>query len=350
MNDLDDTLKKHPILPARTLPSDFNQNVLAGIEGKGRTSWIGKMLQRLRTKLGLSILGAALLIGGSAAANTILSGEAPSVNRAAGVVVLRPTPRITALPSKQLPDGDSVVGFATQDCESTLPYVEQQTTITKARQNIYFDLPQNSPLGETQLYSTLQAECEENISDSALYGIYKSLPSTEQGQLNMSQSYVVSAVSDNSITVSLDPHYSSVPPGFDIQNQTYTRFATNFVVYDQSAKSSFSAIHAGDDVKMITQYSFSLTPQEVQALPPGSMADSDPRNQIVEAIMKTPPLTGDPDMLYTATSYNVLAGNGISQLVSCNTNSTGFCELIPCMRSDSATTCLVEPKTPKPIR
>jgi hypothetical protein len=328
MNDLDKTLKAQTFLPKRPLRDDFTQKVLATIHETKHVPWTRKLLQWLHTKLGLTILTGLLLIGSTAAAsNAILSGGTATIRQNTGVVVQRPVPIATQILEKQLPNGDRLVGYTTKNCQGAGMHVgatPNETMLTKSPENMYYDVPKGSPLTNDQLRSTLLAECEENISNNIFFGIDKALPRGRQGEI--SEDYTVTAITAQSVTVKPDTHYKEDPAYTPVpmpQSLTYTRFDPNLVVYDQSIKRSYSAIHVGDDVLLVTKYVFDPT---VPPPPVDENSLDDTRYEVVEAVMKVPVLVGNPELFYTASGpYNTVNGLTAYRDVPCTTNSSGFC-------------------------
>ena len=337
MNDLDKTLKTQTLIPKRTLRIDFTQGVLKSIQEKKDARWPTRLFQKLRTKLGFTILTGILLIGGTAAASSLLSGNDVPITRPTGVVIKRPIPQVTQILTQPLPNGNHLVGFATQNCQSdpmntgNLNAAPNQTMLTQQKENMYYDVPKTSPLTNDQLRSTLLAQCEENISFKVMSDLNKSLPVDKQGAV--SEAYVVTAISAHSLTVSPDPNYKEDPAYTPMpmpQSLTFTRFDSDLTVYNQTTKSSFKALHVGDDIKMINKQNYpQLTKEQIKQLPPNYQGWEDGKNYVVEVILKTPPLTGNPELFFTGFGpWNVVNGLHVYRDIPCTTDPTGFCRAV----------------------
>jgi len=254
------------------------------------------LAQKLHTRLGFGMAVGTLLLGGTAAA-----------------ITLWPAPTVTQTALKPLPSGNHIVGYDTQNCNyfGTLDGTPPKTTDEK----VYYEVRQGSTLTDAQLQSGLQGVCEENISNNAISAVEKSLPVDRQG--DSTDAFTITAISTNSITVSLDPHYTlplfASPSSVTKPNQVYTRFDSNLEVYDESTRSSFSDLKVGDTIKMILKDT-SGQPASLTYQPANH-----PENQLTEAIVKIPALTADPSDFYKGIATEFVRVN------PCTGSPTGFC-------------------------
>lgn len=261
------------------------------IQESDQQSWTTKITQRLHTKLGFGVAIGALLLGGTAAALT-----------------LWPTPSVTQTTIKDLPSGNHIVSYDTKNCNyfGKLDGIQPKTSDEK----VYYEVREGSKMTDSQLQASLQGVCEENISNNAISAVEKSLPINKRG--DSTAAYTITAISSNSITISLDPHYNAANY-VTKPNQTYTRFDSGLVVYNESAKGSFANLKAGDTIKMITKNTSGKGDSQ------GYEPSNHPEDQIVEAIVKIPALTADPTAFDTGVAREFVRAD------PCTTSPTGFC-------------------------
>ncbi len=261
------------------------------IQKKQPQSWKDRTLQKLHTKLGFGMTVGTLLLGGTAAA-----------------ITLWPSPTVTQTALRPLPSGNRIVSYDTQNCHffDGLDGNPPKTIDEK----VYYEVREGSKLTDTQLQSSLQGVCEENISNNAISAVEKSLPTEKQG--NSTEAYTITGISAGSITVSLDSHYDSAMR-VTKPNQVYARFDGNLVVYNEGTKSSFNDLKIGDTIKMILK--------DTSGLPdsPTYEPSNHPENQIVEAIIKIPALTADPSDFYKGIASEFV------RVDPCASSPTGFC-------------------------
>ncbi|HSX07137.1 MAG TPA: hypothetical protein VLG92_05455 [Candidatus Saccharimonadia bacterium] len=293
MNDLDSILQKQKLTPQQLLPNNFTEGVLMGIKKNKPANWTDKLAARLHTKLGIGVISGALLLSGTAAA-----------------LVLWPTPSVNKTALKPLPSGNHIIGYDAKNCDYFGTAEGNQPT--QMDEKVYYEVRANSKLTDTQLQTSLQGVCEENLSNDAIGVVEKSLPKGRQG--DSSPAYTITGISADSIMVSLDSHYATT--NFVTKpNQTYHRFDSSLVVYDESNPGSFSDLKVGDTVKMITKDT--STPP----LSPTYEPANHPENQIVEAIVKIPALTADPSDFYKGVATDFV------RVEPCTTSPSGFCRM-----------------------
>jgi len=263
-----------------------------GIKQHKPAHWTDTFTRQLRTKLGLGIVSGALLIGGTAAA-----------------FAFWPTPTVTKTTLKPLPSGNHIIGYDTANCDYFAG--AKGTQAATVNEKVYYEVRAGSTMTDAQLQSSLQGVCEENMSNEAVSVVEHSLPKDRQG--NSSEAYTVTAISANSITVSLDSHYSDNT--ITKPNQTYTHFDSNLVVYNESTPSNFGALKVGDTIKMVTK---DTTGRQAS---PSYEPTNHPENQMVEAIVKTPALTADPSDFYKGLAKDFV------RVEPCTSNASGYCEV-----------------------
>lgn len=301
MKDIDAILSKHSLKPKRPLRADFTQIVAADIQSQQPSLW-----QRVRstlpgglfTKAGAASLAGFVLLSGTVAA-----------------ITLWPRPEVTPIMMQPLTNGNRIVGYDAQNCNyfSSLDGSELKPTNEK----LYYEVRKDSPLTDDQIRDSLRAVCEENISGNAVSAIVKKLPKDLPGMLSTS-THTIDAITGDSITVSPDVHYSSRVHPFTIAAQphvTYTHFAENLQVYNQSSKAAFGDLKAGDSIKMIVQDTSgesTETPEDYKPL-------DHPDTITVLAIVKVPPLSGDPNLFYGA------IGGYLTRLEPCDSSPVGLC-------------------------
>lgn len=298
MKNLETLLKNQQPEPSRELAADFTDRVLAQLTDApaphGFKALLLTLKAKLHTKIGIVTVTGIVLAGGTAAALSVW-----------------PTPSVTQLPlqTSSLPSGNHIVGYDAQNCDyfSSLNGAAPKYTSEK----IYYEIRQGSKLTDQQLQTALQGVCEENISNNQVSVVVKLLPKNLPNSFS-SGALTVNAISANSITVTQDKHYNpALMP--DTATVTYTHFATDVLVYNESERAAYSDIKAGDTVKLVLQdNSGQNTTRDYRP-------DSQPDKVTVWAIIKIPALTADPTLFYTS------VGSDIVRLDPCKTSPTGFC-------------------------
>lgn len=302
MKDIDTVLSKHPPKPKRPLSTDFTQVVAAHV-----VSEKPNLLQKLRsvlpgrlfTKAGAASLAAVVLLSGTVAA-----------------ITLWPQPEVTPTIKQQLPNGNRIVGYDARDCNyfTSLDGSELKPTSEK----LYYEIRQDSSLTDDQLRDSLRALCEENISGNAVSAIVKTLPQDLPGMFSTS-AHTIDAITEDSITLSPDENYKDVRAAPWVlvaqPSTTYAHFADDLRVYNQGSKAAFSDLKAGDSVKLIMQDTSGRSTETANGYNPLNS----PETITVLAIVKVPPLSGDPHAFYQA------AGSDLVRLEPCDSSPTGFC-------------------------
>jgi len=300
MKDVDDMLSQHTPKPTRALKSNFTETIMTELKQHPRRSFASRFSARLRARhvspVAFGVVGSFLLVGGAAAA-----------------IALWPQVSVTPTVHQELPSGNHIVGYDTQNCN----YFDQLKgdPIKATHNQVYYEIRAGAKLTDQQWQDALQGICEENMSNAQISEIMKDF-SAKPGTLS-TNAYTIDAITPTSLTISPDSHYdssvSSTKP-----HQTYTNFASSLVVYNQSNKAQYSDLHVGDSIKLIIQ---DTSPQHgAQANGPSDYNTMNhPENVKVLAIDKIPALTGSPDVFYLA------VGTDVVRLDKCSTSSTGFC-------------------------
>lgn len=246
---------------------------------------------RLHTKLGLFTITGTVLLGGTAAA-----------------IALWPQPKVTPTTHTALPSGNHIVGYDAQNCNY---YSQAKSVGETTHDTVYYEIRQGSKLTDEQLRSSLQAVCEENISNQAMTKLAGLLSKDAPG-ISSTSVFLVKSVVPGSLTVTLDGHYDTaqmitVPGG-----QTFTNFSDKLIVRNESAAAAYSDIHVGDTVKLLLQDTDGKSTETWAS-------QTRPTTMKVLAIVKVPALTGDPTSFYTA------VGTDLVRVDTCKTSPSGFC-------------------------
>lgn len=232
------------------------------------------------------------------------------VGSTAAAVALWPTPKVTQTTDVPLPSGNHIVGYDTHNCNY---FAELKSPVnTPTHDVVYYEIRKGANLTDQQLESSLQAVCEENLSNNAIGTIAHQIPKVAPG-VQSSLNYIVKAISAHSITVALDPHYSAVQAP-SRANVTFTNFADNLLVYDESSKMSYSDLKVGNSIVLVI--ATTLKPRPNTSYSPFTTPSAD----TIYGIMAVPPLTGDPNLFYTAVAKDLVRAN------RCKSNPNGFCE------------------------
>jgi hypothetical protein len=234
-----------------------------------------------------------------------------AIGSTATAIALWPTPKINQTTDLPLPSGNRVVGYDEQNCD----YLGELKGPTDApgHHTAYYEIRKGSRLTDQQLESSLLAVCQEDLSNNAVSTIIHQVPKDTPGIMS-SSNYIIKAINDSSITVALDPHYSAVAMQTSRANITFTNFATNLLVYDEDSKIQYGNLKVGDSVVMVI--SSTATPKPNTAYNPFTDSNAD----TVYGIMVVPPLTGDPDVFYTAVATDLV------RVDPCKSDPNGFCK------------------------
>ncbi|HSX30841.1 MAG TPA: hypothetical protein VLE99_02900 [Candidatus Saccharimonadales bacterium] len=300
MKHPDTLLVQHQPTPTRPLKNNFTQTIVSELnarpEAAGAYTKLSRLRSRLLTRAGLLTLGGSLLLAGGTAM----------------AVVLWPTPSVTTTTRQELPSGNHIVGYDLKNCD----YFDKLNgaTPTNTDDKVYYEVRQDSNLTDDQLQNALQGMCEEHVDGTALSPIMQHLSSTLAHGDFSTEVLTVNAITKDGITVSLDSHYA--PTSSQVKpDLTYTQFSHELLVYDQTAKTTYDSLHLGDSVMMVLHQN-----SNPQGVAPGYyVAENDPSNITILAIVKVPPLTADPSTIYG------LFGGDIVRLDPCTTSPTGFC-------------------------
>jgi len=298
MKNLENLLFKHTPKPTRQLSSNFTHNVIAEIKSRQKQSRLDSLATALRlpafSKIGVALFAGVILVSGTAVA-----------------IALWPKPTVTPTITKSLPSGNHIVGVDAENCQyfKALDGTATQPTSDK----LYYEVRQGSKLTDQQIIDTVQGVCEENISNNAVSAIVKQLPKNVPGMLS-TEAYTISAISKNSITVTLDSHYNSALYTTK-PNLTYTHFSTNLLTYNENSKVTYSNFKVGDTIKMVVQDTSGKSSEAQDNYNPLNH----PETITVLAIIKIPALTADPSTFYTA------VGKDIVRVESCANSPSGYC-------------------------
>lgn len=307
MKNIESMLKQKAPKPNRSLNVNFTENVMNTIKKDKRPSRTSELLTAMRRRrvigIPMTAFAGLVLVGGTAAA-----------------IALWPTPKVTPTITKTLPNGNRIVGVNATDCQyfSSLDGTANKPT----NENIYYEVRKDSKLTDEQIRSMVQGICEENVSNNAISAIIKQLGvSSETRGIQSTEAFVVNAIDDKNITVSMDPHYNhalfTTKP-----NLTYTRFSNKLIVKDGNVKASYKDLKVGDTVKMVVQdMSGKSTETEENHNPLNH-----PENIVILAILKIPALTADPGSFYEDIGKNMV------RLEPCNTDLSGFCRAYEFLR------------------
>jgi len=292
--------------PNRQLSANFTNQIVRHLDARPQEHVVGRrgraMLHWLRRRVGLLSLSGLLLIGGTAAAMT-----------------LWPTPSVQqTLSDAPLPSGNRIVGYNTQNCDYFGNASQNKPTNTS--ENVYYEVRKGSHLTDQQLESSLQAVCEENVSNDAVTKLTKQI-NTADGNHRWgfsTDALTVKGITATTLTAHVDAAYG---PAIQQANHdvTYYQFAKNLRVYNEDTPMAFGDLKVGDDVKMLLDHTRGASGY-MQREPDGGQPESDPSHLVVYAIVKVPPLTGDPSLFYSAVATDLV------RLDKCTTNPSGFCE------------------------
>lgn len=302
MKDIDALLSKHTPNPKRPLRDAFTKTVIAEIKSGPQlpiTAWdkvLAMFRHRLLTKAGIASLAGVVLVSGTVAA-----------------IALWPKPSVTPIVAKQLPSGNHIVGYDEQNCN----YFDELHggAIAPTNDKVYYEVRRGSSLTDQQLQADLQAMCETNLSDEEVSTIIKQNHLTIPGMMS-TDDYIVQDISRESITVKLDPHYNRAnlvaTAGLP---ETYTHFASNLIVQNESNKATYSDLKVGDEITMVVQDTSGKSTETSRNYDPLAH----PNTIKILAIVKVPPLTGDP------LAFDTLVGTTLVRVDKCTTSPTGFC-------------------------
>lgn len=299
MKNLDDLLTEHAPKPKRPLSINFTESVQEGMKQEKQSLW-QTMADGLHvswlSRTGAAALVVGVFIGGSVAAFS-----------------LWPRPSVSPTITTTTPSGNRIVGFSTENC-LYFQALDGSKTEFKS-ENLYYEVHKNSKLTDAQIQAALQGVCEENVSNNAVSALVKKLPQNLPG-MQSTVAYTITAISDQSISVSLDPHYDAklytLKP-----NTTYTNFAKDLQVYNQDLLAKYKDLAVGDTIKMVVQDTSGKSSEASD----NYNALNHPETITILGIIKIPALTGDPSGLYSA------VGTDIVRLEPCSDSATGFCRV-----------------------
>jgi len=323
MTNIEDMFKTQTPKPNRELSSTFTDQIVNHItvypQEYPQNQYLRRVMRWVRRNVGIVSLLGLLLVGGTAAAAvTTLRTVSPT-----------PKPQQTPLPNvnqtvtKQLSDGNRVVGYNLQSCHffSSPTYVDTQPS-----ENIFYEVKQGSTLTNEQLQASLEGVCESMVNSDNMSAISKAFqheditPYDGFSTLNM----VVENITPTSITVRIDPAYTVVPIAEqDKLGLTYTQFYQGLKVYNENTPITYSDIKAGDTVQLLMGHTPGYTYTE------GVAQEVTPNQDILYAIMKVPPLAADPTLFYLS------VGQDLQQVKPCSTDSSGYCPVSAQPSSDN---------------
>jgi hypothetical protein len=300
MKDIDKLLSQPMPTPKRPLSTNFTKEIAMKIKQPRQTGW-----QRLRsnaqslilTKVGAASLASIALISGTVAA-----------------VSLWPKPVITPTVNKPLPSGNHIVGYDATNCNYLRAL--DGTRIGPKTEKIYYEVHKDSKLTDQQIQDSLRAVCEENMSNNAISALLKELPNTPTGSTFSTEALFIKAVTKNSLTFSLDPHYDATD--YTLRPElTYTKFDTDMLVRDQDNKIAYADLKAGDTIKLIVRDDSMKFTETTEGYNPFNY----PEHITVLAILRVPPLTADPTIMQRAYATDLV------RLESCANSPTGLCRV-----------------------
>lgn len=306
MNDIDKLLSERPIRPSRSLKDDFTSTIVTELKTHPKLRRRLNLLRSLKTKIGIISLGLLLVAGSAAAAVTTLNITPPAPKQT-------PVPNVNQTITRQLPNGEHVVGYDLHNCHffSSPTYVDTQSS-----EYVYYEVHPGSTMTDAQLEASLEGVCESEVNSDNMGTIIQALqnedvvPYDEFGTMNM----LVQSITPTSITVRIDPAYN--PAEIAEQDKvglTYTRYFQGLKVYDENAPIPYSDIKAGDTVQLLMGHTPGYTYTE------GIAQETTPDEDILYAIMKVPPLAADPTLFFLS------VGQNLTQVKPCTTSSSGYC-------------------------
>lgn len=297
MKDIDTILSKHPLKPKRPLRADFAQAVAQELQNRPKRFPWARFFRlsppQLVSRAGLASLVGLVLMTGSVAA-----------------FALWPRPHVTTNMREELPSGNHIVGYDTQNC---VYRALDGSPVKPDRRTVYYEVRQGSSLTDQQLQDSLRAVCEEDISNNAISAIVKRLPANLPG-VQSTMTYTITNVAADSITVSPDTQYDTLQ--YTVKpSMTYTNFAKDLLVYNQDTEAAYGDLHAGDSIKMVVQDTSGKTSETAE----NYNALNHPEHITILAIVKVPALTADPNIFYKA------LGTDLVRVDPCDSSPTGFC-------------------------
>lgn len=298
MNNLDELLKQHQPKPKRPLSTHFTQSIMSDIQEAPRPS----LAQRLRHRMSLFRVGKVSF--------TALAG-AVVITGSVAAFALWPRPTVMPTVRQELPSGSHIVGYNAKDCNY---FGDQDGSPAKQiSESLYYEVRQGSKLTDEQLRSSLQAVCEENISGNAIAAVMKQIPQNLRG-VQSTLAYTISAIAPGSVTLVPDTHYAdatqTLPP-----SATYTRFAPDVLLYNEGNKVAYGDFKVGDTVKLIVQDDSGKSSETAG----NYVAMAHPEHITILAMVKVPPLTGDPGVFYKAVATDLV------RVEPCGSSQSGFC-------------------------
>lgn len=308
MKDLDDLLTKQAPKPKRPLSANFIESVLQEMKPEKQSFW-----QSIASSLHISRLSRASVA--AVLAIVFISGSVAAIS-------LWPKPSVDQTTSKLTPSGNRIVGYDTQNC---LYFADLDGRKPEFKnEKIYYEVRENSKLTDQQIQDGIRGLCEENVSNNAISAMIKQMPENLPG-LFSTEAYTITAISDKSISLSMDPHYEATKSSLR-PNTTFTGFAKNLMVYSQDIKTTYKDLSVGDTIKMIAQDTSGKsseapdrTGNDWQLVTDPYVALHHPEHITILGIVKMPALTGNPGTMLQA------FGTDVVRLEPCDNSETGLC-------------------------
>lgn len=301
MNDLDSLLRGHAPKPKRPLIANFTEIIMNATH---KSSLAKHSARRQRTRLHINLFSRAGAV--SLAALVLLSGSVAAL-------ALWPKPSVKPTSTQKLPSGNHIVGYDAENCHYLSDLNGEKPSQTSEK--LYYEVKADSKLTDAALQASVQAVCEENISNNAVSAVMHQFPKETPGLLS-TLAYTITAISKDKISVSYDSHYKTHGIA-GTPNTTYTRFAKDLRIYNQSNKAAYGDLQVGDTVKMIVQDTSGKSTETVEAYDPFDH----PELLIIQAIIEIPALTGDPNVFYEAVATDLV------RLEPCDNSPTGLCQV-----------------------
>jgi hypothetical protein len=300
MKDLDKMLSNKAPKPQKELSTNFTEKVVSELHDNPKVNWFQRTIESLHlqhvSKLGFAVFAAFVVLSSTAAA-----------------IALWPTASVKTITSFELPNGNRIIGINTVNCQY---YSDLDGTATgPTNENAYYEVRKGSNLTDEQIKVSVQGMCEENITNNAISRIFNELPK-DIPNIQSTQAYIVDAITEDSVTLTLDPHYEegmyTTKSGL-----TYTNFAKDLLVYDNTTKIDFSDIKIGDSIKMVVQDTSGINSETTETYDYNPI--NNPETITVLAILKIPALTSNPDTLMRAVATDIV------RTEPCTTDPSGFC-------------------------
>jgi hypothetical protein len=274
--------------PKRSLSSDFTAETLAMVKSSVKKRFFNPMPLLRRAPILVCIVGVLLISGGAYAAF-----HWPEITAKFGTKI-------------DLPSGNSVIGVDTTNCN----YFQVHNKPASAKGKVYYEVKKDSSLSQDQIVDMVKGVCEEEQALSAVNNI---VPSKVVG--DSSAALDIKAISKSSITVQLNKFYQD--PKFTYNKElTYTKIASNLLVYDAYQPIKYSDLKVGNTVMLVAKDGHTL-PSEGD--PSNSNHWADPDLMTILAIVKVPSPSASP------TTFYMHLGKDFVRTDPCITNPSGFC-------------------------